>query len=129
VPLTSTRFKRTKLHFNVLRVVADKGYNFKNNYEFVDKIGAVAFIAFPKNVKGLGGGMYSKMYGHFLCNREDFLEQYHRRSNVEAAFSTIKRRFREVLRSRTDTAMKNEALCKFLCHNIVLPVGRTLSRE
>jgi hypothetical protein len=30
----------------------------------------------------------------------------------------IKAKFRDHVRSRTDTAMKNEVLCKFLCHNI-----------
>jgi hypothetical protein len=30
----------------------------------------------------------------------------------------IKAKFRDHVRSRSDTAMKNEALCKFLCHNI-----------
>jgi hypothetical protein len=30
----------------------------------------------------------------------------------------IKAKFRDHIRSRTDTAMKNEALCKVLCHNI-----------
>jgi hypothetical protein len=32
----------------------------------------------------------------------------------------LKRKFGKYLRSRTDTAMKNEPLCKFLCHNIVV---------
>ncbi len=30
----------------------------------------------------------------------------------------IKRKFGDAVRSKTDTAMKNEALCKLLCHNI-----------
>jgi hypothetical protein len=30
----------------------------------------------------------------------------------------IKAKFRDHVRSRTDTAMKNEVLCKILCHNI-----------
>ena len=32
----------------------------------------------------------------------------------------VKAKFRDHVRSRTDTAMKNEVLCKFLCHNIVV---------
>ena len=32
--------------------------------------------------------------------------------------SNIKAKFRDSVRSKTDTAMKNEVLCKFLCHNI-----------
>jgi hypothetical protein len=30
----------------------------------------------------------------------------------------IKAKFRDHVRSRCDVAMKNEVLCKFLCHNI-----------
>jgi hypothetical protein len=30
----------------------------------------------------------------------------------------VKAKFRDHLRSRTDVAMVNEALCKFVCHNI-----------
>ena len=30
----------------------------------------------------------------------------------------VKAKFRDHVRSKTDTAMRNEVLCKFLCHNI-----------
>ena len=30
----------------------------------------------------------------------------------------IKAKFRDHVRSKTDVAMKNEVLCKILCHNI-----------
>jgi hypothetical protein len=32
----------------------------------------------------------------------------------------MKRKFGDGLRSRTDAAMKNETLCKILCHNLVV---------
>jgi hypothetical protein len=32
--------------------------------------------------------------------------------------SMVKAKFRDQVRSKTDTAMKNEFYCKFLCHNI-----------
>jgi transposase len=43
---------------------------------------------------------------------------YHRRSNVETTFSMIKAKFGERLRSKTETAQKNELLCKILAHNL-----------
>ena len=46
------------------------------------------------------------------------MNYYHRRSNVESTFSMIKRKFGERLRSKSDTAQRNEVLCKVLCHNI-----------
>ncbi len=30
----------------------------------------------------------------------------------------VKRKFGDAVRSKTDTAMVNEVLCKFLCHNL-----------
>jgi hypothetical protein len=30
----------------------------------------------------------------------------------------VKRKFGDALRSKTDTAMRNEALAKFVCHNV-----------
>ncbi len=46
------------------------------------------------------------------------MQQYHKRSNVESTFSMIKAKFGDSLRSKTETAQVNEALCKILCHNI-----------
>ena len=37
---------------------------------------------------------------------------------MESTFSMVKAKFRDHVRAKTDTAMKNEVLCKFLCHNI-----------
>lgn len=43
---------------------------------------------------------------------------YHKRSNVETTFSMIKAKFGDSLRSKTETAQINEALCMVLCHNL-----------
>ena len=58
------------------------------------------------------------MFHHFSLRREDFLAHYHKRSNVESAFSMIKAKFRDNVRSKTPVAMVNEVLCKLICHNI-----------
>lgn len=46
------------------------------------------------------------------------LQNYHKRSNVESTFSMMKAKSGDHLRSKTDTTMVNEALCKVLCHNV-----------
>jgi transposase len=61
-----------------------------------------------------------KAFGYFIYRREKFLTHYHKRSNVESTFSMIKRKFGDSLRSKTDTAMVNETLCKVLCHKLVV---------
>ena len=58
------------------------------------------------------------MFHYFQYRREEFLTHYHRRSNVESAFSMIKRKFGDAVRAKTDVAMRNEVLAKILCHNI-----------
>jgi hypothetical protein len=62
--------------------------------------------------------LWRQMYHYYEFNREIFLERYHKRSNVETTFSMIKAKFGDALRSKTQTAQVNEALCKILCHNI-----------
>ena len=76
------------------------------------------FIAFKSIHTGAGGGLWAKMFHYFNFNRDDFLDHYHKRSNVESTFSMVKAKFGDSLRSKTDVAQVNEALCKLLCHNI-----------
>ena len=58
------------------------------------------------------------MFHFYNFHREEFLQHYHKRSNVETTFSMIKAKFGQRLRSKTLTAQINEALCKVLCHNL-----------
>lgn len=46
------------------------------------------------------------------------MEHYHKRSNIETAYSMIKGKFGSALRSKSDAGQINKALCKVLCHNI-----------
>jgi hypothetical protein len=41
-----------------------------------------------------------------------------RQSNVETAFSMIKGKFGDAVRSKSDIGQLNEVLCKVLCHNL-----------
>ena len=58
------------------------------------------------------------MFLYYQYRREDFLKHYHQRSNVESTYSAIKRKFGDHVRARSDTAMKNEVLCKLICFNL-----------
>jgi hypothetical protein len=60
------------------------------------------------------------MFGYFQFHRDVFLKHYHQRSNVESTFSMVKAKFGDAVRSKTDTALKNEVLLKLLCHNVVV---------
>jgi hypothetical protein len=39
-------------------------------------------------------------------------------TDLRTAFSMVKRKFGDSLRSKTDTAMVNEVLAKIVCHNV-----------
>ena len=110
----------TTQNFTMNEVSADKGYSSKNNVEIITKFGAVPFISMKETDKGLGGGAWAQMYHYFNFRKQEFLQHYHKRSNVESTFSMMKRKFGDSLRSKTDTAMVNETLCKILCHNLVV---------
>ena len=58
------------------------------------------------------------MYHFYSLHRAEFLQHYHKRSNIETTFHMIKAKFGQRLRSKTLTAQINEALCKVLCHNL-----------
>jgi transposase len=113
----------TAQNFSMSEVYCDAGYSSaKNNEAILDKM-ARPFIPFNKNATGTGAKagrsmLWSQMYHFFKFHQEEFYAHYHRRSNVEATFSMIKRKFGGYVRSKTETAMKNEVLCKVICHNI-----------
>jgi transposase len=108
----------TAKNFTVKEVSADKAYSSRKNHDAIALHGATPFIAFKSNSTGGAGGIFQKMFHYFSFKKEEFLNHYHKRSNVESTVSMIKAKFRDHVRSETDIAMKNEVLCKVLCHNI-----------
>jgi transposase len=118
---------KTAENFTIHEVSADKAYSSKKNLEVVESIGGTAFIPFKSNVTGKqrGSTVWAKMYHYFLYNKEEFLEHYHKRSNVETTFHMIKSKFRDNLRSKDKVAQINELLLKILCHNICVLIQET----
>jgi transposase len=111
--------ERTAKNFTIGEVSADRAYNSRKNLKQVDRYGGTGYIPFKAGTKDVGScDIWRKMFHLFHMNRDEFLSHYHKRSNVESTFSMIKAKFGPALRSKTDTAMENEALCKVLCHNI-----------
>jgi transposase len=108
----------TAADFKIKEVSADKAYLSAENIEAVLHAGGMPYILFKGNSTGGVGGLFERMFHFFCLHKEKFLEHYHKRSNIEATISGIKRLFGDYVRSRTDTAMINEALCKVLCYNL-----------
>jgi transposase len=113
--------ERTAEHFQLGDVTADKAYLSRKNFKAVEQLGGTPFVPFKSNTVEPTKdeeAIWARMYYLFMYNRLTFMEHYHMRSNVESAFSMIKGKFGDSVRSKSDTGQINEALCKVLAHNI-----------
>src|SRR5439155_23179389 len=120
--------KDTAEHFTIGEGSADSAYASLDNFEAVAECGGSGFMAFKSNTTGGVGGLFQKMFHYFQFKQEEYLAHYHKRSNVESTFSMVKRKFGDSVRSKTDRAMRNEVLAKFVCHNIACVVAAIYER-
>jgi transposase len=113
--------EQTAENLTVKEVPADKAYLSRENLETVERLGGTAYVPFKSNsIAGEAGSLWEQLLHYYNFRRDEFLKHYHQRSNAESTFSMVKAKFQDSVRSKTDVAMKNEVLCKFLCHNIVV---------
>src|SRR5690349_5030365 len=120
---TTLSSQTTKAGSTMTDITADKGYISGDNLQSAVDHGATPYIPFKSNTKGTTGSeLWKKLFHYYSFKREEFLTHYHKRSNVETTFSMIKAKFGERLRSKTETAQINEALCKVLCHNLCVVI-------
>jgi transposase len=109
----------TARQFNVREISADKGYSSKANATAIEAVGATPFISFKSNaVQPREGTAWGRMYHYFAFKRDEYLDHYHQRSNVESTFMMIKAKFGDSLLTKTETAQTNEVLGKVIAHNI-----------
>jgi hypothetical protein len=110
--------KETRQGFEIKEVSADKAYLSLENFEEVAASGAQAFIAFKGNSTDGVGGMFEEAFHYFQFKQKEYLDHYHKRSNVESTFSAVKRKFGSSVMSTGNVGMVNEVLCKLPCHNL-----------
>jgi len=110
--------------FEIKEMTGDKAYSSRANLGCIEELGGTAYIPFKSNARPRAGTvrLWKKMYHYFMLNREEFMQHYHLRSNVESAFSMIKTKFSEMLKSKSKAAQTNELLLKILCHNLCILV-------
>lgn len=120
----------TKLNFDIREVSADKAYSSKNNVETIIEAGGTPYIPFKKNMvaRARTPRLWKKLFHYFQLQREDFLQHYHKRSNVETTFHMIKAKFGTQIRSKSKNAEINEVLLKILCHNICVVIQEMYER-
>ncbi len=119
-PLVDNTVKR----FNLAEISADKAYASDNNLNIINDAGSVPYIPFKmggstgRGVRKSGSAIWTKMYHMFMFHQQEFMQHYHKRSNVESTFAMIKMKFGDAIRSRGHVSQVNELLLKVLCHNI-----------
>jgi len=120
IPLSQKTYENG---FKIEEMSADKAYSSRNNLAYIDERGGVPYILFRNDAVGKPRGknhIWRRMYDFYTYRREEFLEHYHSRSNVESTFNMVKAKFTDLIRSKDKTAQINEALLKVFCHNIVV---------
>jgi transposase len=118
-----------KIGFTMKEISADKGYLGATNMLASLQKGAIPYIPFKSNSVPHSSGSYgakselwTRMFHFYSLHRAEFLQHYHKRSNIETTFHMIKSKFGQRLRSKSLTAQINEALCKVLCHNLCVVI-------
>ena len=113
----------TASRFEVREVSADKQYLGRANLTAIEEIGAKPFVPFKSNSlvhKRDEGSAWWRKYYYFAYRREEFMEHYHKRSNVESTFGAIKAKFGGRVRSKSRSGQVNEVLAKVLAHNLTV---------
>jgi transposase len=116
--------KKTAEGFAINEVSADLAYSSRANLQTVANAGGKAYIPFKKNATGRmkGSTLWAKMFHYFQLNRDEFMNHYHKRSNIEATNAAIKRKFGETLKSKNPVAQVNELLAKIIAYNLTVVI-------
>ena len=121
---SDTRFlapliEKTAKYFRLEEVMADAAYSSRANLEIIEGHNAQALIAFKASaVFGRNGETWDRRLHAWKYHFDEFHERYRFRSNVETAFSSLKKVFGGNLRSRAEIGRTNELLAKIICHNL-----------
>ncbi len=123
-PQFGSLVKKTAQGFTINEITADMAYSSRLNLQLVANEGGKAYIPFKKNATGRAGGsaIWKKMFHYFQLNRDEFMEHYHKRSNIEATNAAIKRKFGETLKSKNPVAQVNELLAKIIAYNLTVVI-------
>ena len=112
--------ERTAKYYSVEHILADKAYLSRVNAEFAEMVGAVPVI--PTKINTIITDPENTAWGRLIERNENqsAFHLYFQRNNAESVYSTIERLFQKHIRTAHPVAQVNEALCKLLCHNIVV---------
>lgn len=99
----------------------DKGYTSQANYALADEMGIRLYVPFKKNTRVPPSNEFSawkRAYDYATEHPDEFSEVYHKRSNVETTFFSIKQKLGETINARSEIGQINELYCKAIAYNI-----------
>ncbi len=118
-------------HFNVKEMTGDKAYSTKRILMIIDEMNATSYIPFKSNSNPnkKSPKIWTQMYNYFNENREEFMEKYHKRSNVETTFAMVKMRLGEFLRCKNFESKRNELMVKLIVHNLTCLITQIFNND
>jgi transposase len=102
------------------RVMADAAYTSHANLALVEQMGGAPYIRFKSNMSARAKKPmhWKRAVRGFQADPDAWMEIYHRRSIVEAVFSSIKRSWGSTLRSRKYWNQRRELALKVLAYDV-----------
>jgi transposase len=102
------------------RVFGDGAYSSHANLKLVHEKGGVPYIKFHKHSvsRAWSSQPWKRSHRNFLADPDAWMAVYHRRSVVEAVFSSIKRTWGSTLRSRKHLNQRRELALKVLAYDV-----------
>lgn len=141
--IISFHFTRTNVHeitqleklleplFEFSNVYADSGYLSVKNCCVIKEKGGTPFIRPKKNTTGKhnNGSPFTEMMERYNENKEEWMKSYHQRSNIEAVFSSLKRRLGGYVTSIKRKIQQIEITLKIIVYNLMILVREIVEEE
>ena len=112
-------------------VIADPGYLSRKNVQYVVDKGGSPFIWIKKNVtpRAKSSFAWKAMIRLFRTLQPVFMGIYSQRNRVECVFAALKKRYGDVLYSRTVHVRRREMAMRFIAYNVKLIVYISYAKD
>lgn len=141
--IVSFHFTRTNVHevtqletlleplWGLGDVYADSGYLSGNNCWVIVMKGGTPFIRPKKNTNGNTdkGRAFIEMIERYKEDKQEWMKKYHQRSNIEAVFSSLKRRLGGFVTSIKRKIQHIEIALKIIIYNLMILVKKRVEDE
>ena len=123
--------------YDFSNVFADSGYLSVNNCRVIVSKGGTPFIRPKKTTTGNGtysrkvlyGNPFTDMVEEYKQDPQRWMGKYHQRSNIEAVFSAMKRRFGGFVTSIKRQIQHTEIALKIIVYNLMILVRKIVEDE